>query len=101
SRRNMRAYLAGDLEGMMGSSAEFPTRTEHVIGRRDERFRRRMRPWLERGRCAVFVGAAHLVNIRHMLAEDGFDVEQAPFGIMPKIHLKWRELSRPDEKVEW
>lgn len=101
ARMNRKAYLSGDLERMMGSSAEFPTRTEHVIGRRDERFRQRMRPWLEKGRSAVFVGTAHLVNIRHMLIEDGFSVVQKPFGIYPKLHLKWRDLTRPDSKVIW
>lgn len=99
--RNMHAYLAGDLEKMMGSSAEFPTRTEHVVGRRDQRFRERMRPYLLAGRCAVFVGSAHMVNLRHMLAEDGFSVRQAPFGLWPRIHLQWRKFSRPDEKVAW
>lgn len=101
SSQNMRAYLNGDLEKMMGSSAEFPTRTEYVIGRRDQRFRERMRPWLEEGRTAVFVGTAHLVNLRHMLVEDGFQTRQVPFGLWPKIHLLWRNLTRPDEKITW
>lgn len=101
ARMNMSAYLAGDLEKMMGSSAEFPTRTEHIVGRRDQRFRERMRPWLEAGRAAVFVGCAHMVNLRQMLAEDGFKVTQAPFGLWPKLHMKWRRLLRPDEKVTW
>jgi uncharacterized protein YbaP (TraB family) len=34
-RRNERAYLKGDLKGMMGTSTEFPTRTEQVIHGRD------------------------------------------------------------------
>ena len=101
SRRNMRAYLAGDLEGMMGSSAEFPTRTEYVISRRDQRFRERMRPYLEEGRCAVFVGSAHMVNLRHMLAEDGFTVRQAPFGLMPRLKLRLRRMRRGGEDVAW
>lgn len=101
ARKNARAYLAGDLEGMMGSSAEFPTRTEHVIGRRDQRFRERMRPWLEKGRTAVFVGSAHMVNLRNMLLEDGFLITQKPFGLWPKIHYVWRNFSRPDNKVKW
>lgn len=101
AKRNKRAYLSGDLEKMMGSSAEFPTRTEHVVGRRDQRFRERMRPYLEEGNCAVFVGCAHMVNLRHMLKEDGFKIRQKPFGIWPKLHLKWRDLSRPDDKVNW
>lgn len=101
AKRNRKAYLAGDLEGMMGSSAEFPTRTEHVVGRRDQRFRERMRHWLEEGGCAVFVGCAHMVNLRHMLREDGFSVRQKPFGLWPKLHLKWRDLARPDDGVNW
>lgn len=100
SRRNMRAYLAGDLEGMMGSSAEFPTRTEYVISRRDQRFRERMRPYLEEGRCAVFVGSAHMVNLTHMLAEDGFSVRQAPFGLLPRLKLGLRRW-RGGEDVAW
>lgn len=99
--RNMSAYLAGDLENMMGSSAEFPTRTEHIVGRRDQRFRERMRPYLEKGRAAVFVGCAHMVNLRHMLAEDGFKVTQAPFGLWPRLHRSWRQWRRPDQGVTW
>lgn len=101
SRRNMRAYLAGDLEGMMGSSAEFPTRTEYVISRRDQRFRERMRPYLEDGRCAVFVGSAHMVNLRQMLMEDGFSVRQAPFGLLPALKLRLRRFRRGGEEVAW
>lgn len=98
---NLGAYLAGDLEKMMGSSAEFPTRTEHIVGRRDQRFRERMRPWLETGRSAVFVGSAHLVNLRHMLKEDGFGVRQVPFGLVARAQLKARDIFRPDERVTW
>lgn len=101
ARHNLSAYLSGDLERMMGSSAEFPTRTEHIVGRRDQRFRERMRPWLLKGNTAVFVGSAHMVNLRHMLAEDGFSVRQKPFGFWPRMHLHWRNLQRPDEKVTW
>ncbi|WP_298067080.1 GNAT family N-acetyltransferase [uncultured Mailhella sp.] len=73
-RRNRSRYLAGDLMGMMGTSAEFPTRTGTIISVRDQRFRERMRPYIERGGTAVFVGTAHMVNLRRMLAEDGFTV---------------------------
>lgn len=75
-RHNVSAYLAGDLTRLMGTSAEFPTRTERIIGHRDELFRQRMRPFIEAGRCAVFVGTAHMLNLRGMLAEDGFAVRQ-------------------------
>ncbi|SDB22411.1 Uncharacterized conserved protein YbaP, TraB family [Desulfonatronum thiosulfatophilum] len=75
-RRNMRAYLKGDLEAMMGTSAEFPSRTDLVIDRRDALFLERMLPRLETGRCAVFVGSAHMFNLQYMLAEAGFAVRK-------------------------
>ncbi len=71
-RRNRSAYLRGDLEAMMGTTIEFPSRTEQVIGRRDARFFERMRPFIERGGCAVFVGTAHLLELRGMLTRAGF-----------------------------
>ena len=61
---------------MMGPSTEFPTRTQQVIDFRDQRFRERMRPFIEKGGVAVFVGAAHMLRLRRMLTEDGFTVRQ-------------------------
>jgi uncharacterized protein YbaP (TraB family) len=73
---NMRAYLKGDLDNMFGTSLEFPTRTDIVIHQRDIRFLDRMRPFIEEGNCAVFVGSAHMINLRAMLAEAGFSVRK-------------------------
>lgn len=95
SRRNLKAYLAGDLEGMMGSSAEFPTRTGTVISLRDQRFRERMRPYLEEGRTAVFVGAAHLMNLRWMLAEDGFTLRRC----LPTVSHRLKAFLRNEKEV--
>jgi uncharacterized protein YbaP (TraB family) len=75
-KRNVRAYLRGDVDRMFGTSIEFPTRTELVIHRRDSRFLERMRPFLEEGRCAVFVGSAHMINLRGMLAGAGFSIRR-------------------------
>jgi uncharacterized protein YbaP (TraB family) len=75
-KRNVHAYLRGDLEAMMGTSIEFPSRTEMVITRRDGRFLERMLPFLEEGRCAIFVGSAHIVNLRKMLTEAGFSLRR-------------------------
>jgi uncharacterized protein YbaP (TraB family) len=75
-KRNVRAYLKGDLDSMLGTSIEFPTRTELVINRRDASFLERMRPFLEEGRSAVFVGTAHMLNLRHMIAKAGFSVRR-------------------------
>jgi uncharacterized protein YbaP (TraB family) len=71
-KRNVRAYLRGDLEAMMGTSSEFPTRTEMVISRRDALFLERMEPFLAQGGSAVFVGSAHMFNLRALLAGAGF-----------------------------
>jgi uncharacterized protein YbaP (TraB family) len=78
TRQNMRAYLKGDMNQMMGTSAEFPSRTDMVIGRRDAIFLERMLPMIEAGRCAVFVGSAHMFNLRRMLADAGFSIQKAP-----------------------
>lgn len=75
-RRYERFYLRGDLDRLFGTSIEFPTRTELVIHRRDARFLERMRSYLVEGGSAVFVGAAHLVGLRGMLAEAGFQVRR-------------------------
>jgi uncharacterized protein YbaP (TraB family) len=48
-----------------------------VIHRRDARFLERMRPFIEEGDCAVFVGSAHMINLRTMLADAGFRVRRA------------------------
>lgn len=97
SRRNLKAYLAGDLEGMMGSSAEFPTRTGTIISVRDQRFRERMRPYLEEGRTAVFVGAAHLLNLRWMLAEDGYTLRRC----LPTMSHRLRAFLHNEKEVRW
>ena len=76
-KRNVRAYLKGDVDRMFGTSIEFPTRTELVIHRRDRRFLERMRPGIEEGRCAVFVGSAHMIELRAMLTEAGFSIRRA------------------------
>lgn len=78
SKRFERSYLQGDLDNLYGTSVEFPTRSEQVIHRRDALFLERMRPYLEKGRCAVFVGSAHMVNLKGMLTEAGFTLRRRP-----------------------
>lgn len=84
-RRNARSFLAGDLMGLTGTSTEFPTRTGHIIDRRDQRFRERMRPYLEAGNAIALVGSAHLVNLRSMLREDGFTVTPTGRGLFQRL----------------
>ena len=59
-----------------------------------------MRPYLEEGRAAVFVGTAHLINLRKMLVEDGFSVRQQPFGILPRLRLGYRNITGKGD-VKW
>ncbi len=94
-KSNKKRYLAGDLMGMLGTSAEFPTRTGTIIGIRDQRFRERMRPHIERGGTAVFVGAAHMINLRTMLAEDGFTVTR----VLPTWKHRFSAWVRLDDSV--
>jgi hypothetical protein len=61
---------------MAGTTIEFPTRTESVIGRRDRNFLAGMRPFIKQGRCVVLVGTAHLVDLRGMLGEAGFVIRR-------------------------
>lgn len=75
-RMTMRAYLKGDLEALKGTSAEFPSRTDMVIDRRDAVFLERMLPHIEVGQCAVFVGSAHMFNLQNMLAQAEFSIHK-------------------------
>ncbi|MDF1592944.1 MAG: TraB/GumN family protein [Desulfobacterales bacterium] len=76
TRRFVRAYLKGDLDGLYGTSVEFPTRTETVIRRRNHLFLNRMKPFIETGAAVVFVGSAHMINLRGMLSDTGFRIRR-------------------------
>lgn len=93
-KRNIDSYLDGDLERMMGSSIEFPSRTEMVIEFRDTRFFERMLPFMDAGGCAVFVGTAHLIGLIPMLEQAGFTVRPAYFGRGRKLRAAVRKLFR-------
>lgn len=94
-KRNIASYLRGDLAHMLGTSIEFPSRTEQVIDRRDERFRQRMRPFLEAGNCAVFVGSAHLLGLTPMLEADGFTVRPYYPSRTLQLKAKLRKKAEP------
>ncbi|MDL2306694.1 GNAT family N-acetyltransferase [Desulfovibrio sp. OttesenSCG-928-C06] len=84
-RQNLKTYLLGDLGGMAGTSTEFPTRIHSVIGMRDHRFCERMMPFITQGRSMVFVGSAHMIGLRVLLAEHGFKVAKVSPGFSHKI----------------
>lgn len=89
-QKNVQAYLAGDLATMMGTSTEFPTRTSTIIGARDQRFRERMMPFIEAGSCMVFVGSAHLLNLRDMLRQDGFTLRRYLPTLKHRLKARWK-----------
>ena len=76
-RRYKQADLKGEVDQLYGTSIEFPSRSEHEINRRDVVFLEQMRPHLENGRCAVFVGSAHMLNLRRLIAEAGFTIRRS------------------------
>jgi uncharacterized protein YbaP (TraB family) len=84
-------YLEGNFMRMFNTSTEFPTRTQSVICIRDQRFRERMRPYIEQGRTAVLVGSAHMFNLRDMLREDGFTVTRLHPTWMHKLRAHFRK----------
>ena len=75
-KKHEEAYLKGNLKAMMGTSAEFPSRTEMVINQRDQVFLDRMLPFIQEGNCIVFVGSAHMLNLEGMIADVGFKIEK-------------------------
>lgn len=76
SRLYEKAYLNGDVDRILNEIRMFPTRTGNVIFHRDAIFVERMRPHLEKGPCAVFMGVAHLPNVCRMLGEAGYEVRR-------------------------
>jgi uncharacterized protein YbaP (TraB family) len=87
-RQSLDAYLAGDLDMMLGTSTEFPTRTERVISARDQIFLEAMRPHIEQGRTVVFVGTAHMFNLESLLREDGFAVTKVHPTLLHKLRAR-------------
>jgi uncharacterized protein YbaP (TraB family) len=77
SRHHRKQYLKGSLDGLLNITTEFPTRCASIIDHRDPVFFERMRPYVEAGEAAVFVGTTHIRGIKKMLEEDGFKVSQS------------------------
>ena len=76
SESYVRVYLQGSLADWMSGTSDFPSRCSPVINERDRVFYRRMKPFIEQGDSAVFLGAPHLHGVNQMLEADGYGVEQ-------------------------
>jgi uncharacterized protein YbaP (TraB family) len=77
SRHHRKQYLKGSLDGLLNIISEFPTRCASIIDHRDPVFFERMKPYVDAGEVAVFVGTTHIRGIKKMLEEDGFKVSQS------------------------
>jgi len=76
SESYVRAFLQGSLARWMSGTSDFPSRCSPVIDERDRVFYRRMKPFVEQGESAVFLGAPHLHGVNRMLEAGGYRVEQ-------------------------
>jgi len=77
SQHHRKQYLKGSLDGLLNITIEFPTRCPSIIGHRDPVFFERMKPYVDAGEAAVFVGTTHVRGLTKMLEEDGFNVSQS------------------------
>jgi uncharacterized protein YbaP (TraB family) len=77
SESYVRVYLQGSLADWMSGTSDFPSRCSSVIDERDRVFYHRMKPFIEKGESAVFLGAPHLHGVNQMLEADGYCLEQA------------------------
>ena len=75
SESYVRVFLRGSLADWMSGTSDFPSRCSPVIDERDRVFYRRMKPFIEEGESAVFLGAPHLHGVNQMLDADGWRVE--------------------------
>ncbi len=76
SESYVRVYLRGSLASWMSGTSDFPSRCSPVIDERDRVFYHRMKPFVEQGESAVFLGAPHLCGVNQMLEADGYRLEQ-------------------------
>jgi hypothetical protein len=76
SESYVRVFLRGSLADWMSGTGDFPSRCSPVIDERDRVFYCRMKPFIEKGGSAVFLGAPHLHGVNRMLEADGYRLEQ-------------------------
>lgn len=76
AKRHARYYKRGELDKILESIIEFPTRYTSIIEDRDPIMYRRMRPHMEEGNAITFVGTTHIRGLCSMFQVDGFDVSK-------------------------
>lgn len=76
AKRHAYYYKRGELEKMIESTVEFPTRCTSIIDDRDPIMFKRMKSYMEKGGAIAFVGTTHIKGLISMFQNDGFSVSQ-------------------------
>jgi uncharacterized protein YbaP (TraB family) len=71
-----RDYLEGDIDRLMSRTTGFPTRCESILGRRDERFFKKMKAFVEAGATIAFLGLSHIAPVKKMFLDEGYRITQ-------------------------
>jgi uncharacterized protein YbaP (TraB family) len=69
-------YLQGNLEKLMSRTTKFPTRCESILGRRDDRFFKKMKAFTEMEATIAFLGLSHIPAIKKMFLDEGYQITQ-------------------------
>ena len=72
ARSHARWYLSGDLEAMMASGNEFPSRCPSIVENRDPVLFERMKVFFERGEAIALVGTAHVPGLLKRFLAEGY-----------------------------
>lgn len=76
AKRHAYYYKRGELEKMIESTVEFPTRCTYIIDDRDPIMFKRMKSYMEKGGAIAFVGTTHIKGLISMFQNNGFSVSQ-------------------------
>lgn len=69
--RFLKLYLKGKIHELMDATAEFPTRCESILDKRDPILFERMLPHIEEANVSIFVGITHIPALLNLLKERG------------------------------
>ncbi len=76
AKNHARYYKTGQIEKLLNSTLDFPTRYPSIIEERDPILYSRMRPFIEKGKTIVFVGITHIKGLSLFFQRDGFVVSK-------------------------
>jgi hypothetical protein len=76
AKAHVQLYLRGELEAIMGATKEFPSRCPSIVEKRDAVMFERMKPFFEKGEVVAFIGTPHILGIKKMFLEEGYESDQ-------------------------